>query len=251
MGAETVGIRIGLDHGPKDKVLWAAYGYPQMEEVTATSFHVDVAAKLQQAAGTNEIMVGQTLRDLLDLPDVVLEKKTFIKDGQRLDDPYVMPNYSLADGSRVNYKKYVLRWQEYLKTTQMAAAAPALVGLEGEQLRVTARVAHAEDRAKVYEAYLPSSRMLPKERSLLFEVRLHWQPRVPFTVDFSVENHGEEANRVVNNGNHSSPTQEKTRTGDLTCEHWESTRYRGLHYLNVIVRSPGKRASRRVGVWVE
>ena len=44
------GIRIGLDFGQKENVLWSTYGYPGVEEVTATSFYVDVAAKLQHAA---------------------------------------------------------------------------------------------------------------------------------------------------------------------------------------------------------
>ena len=41
------GIRIGIDYGPKEKVYWSSYGYLNMSEVTATSFYVDVASKLQ------------------------------------------------------------------------------------------------------------------------------------------------------------------------------------------------------------
>lgn len=39
-----LGFRIGLDYGPKEEVLWASYGYNEVNEVTATSFYVDVAS---------------------------------------------------------------------------------------------------------------------------------------------------------------------------------------------------------------
>ncbi len=69
---EGFGIRVGLDHGPESKVLWRSYGYPGMEEITATSFHVDVASKLRHAAGRHQVMVGDSLREFLDFPDELL-----------------------------------------------------------------------------------------------------------------------------------------------------------------------------------
>ncbi|WP_411544538.1 hypothetical protein ACLAJG_10620 [Klebsiella pneumoniae] len=51
---ENLGIRIGIDYGANDQVVWGMYGYQEkLEEVTATSFFVHVAAKLQQKAPKN------------------------------------------------------------------------------------------------------------------------------------------------------------------------------------------------------
>lgn len=35
---ENLGIRIGLDYGPHEEVVWSKYGYMESHEVTATSF---------------------------------------------------------------------------------------------------------------------------------------------------------------------------------------------------------------------
>ncbi|WP_437899439.1 nucleotide-binding domain-containing protein [Sorangium sp. So ce124] len=251
MANDQLGIRVGVDYGPKEKVLWGPYGYPGMEEVTATSFHVDVASKLQHAAGRNQIMIGHSLRSLLDVPDLLLEKKTVVKNGETREEPYVLPNYLGADGMPVNYRKYLLKWEAYLATTKLASAAPTLVGLSGEQLRVNIGVVDVHSDASISQTYQPSARMLPKRKQLMFDVQIPCQLRLPIAIDFRVENHGTEAGRVENNGDHSD-RQEKTRNGDLRCVHWESTLYRGLHYLNIMVSSQGKRVlASRLGIWVE
>jgi adenylate cyclase len=79
--ADPFGIRIGIDYGSEEKVLWSSYGYPGMDEVTATSFHVDIASKLQHSAGRNQVMIGQSLKEILDFPDDLLDIKTVQKDG--------------------------------------------------------------------------------------------------------------------------------------------------------------------------
>jgi hypothetical protein len=38
---ENLGIRIGIDYGAHDQVIWGKYGYMESQEVTATSFFVD------------------------------------------------------------------------------------------------------------------------------------------------------------------------------------------------------------------
>ena len=250
MADEQLGIRIGLDYGAKEKVLWGPYGYPGMEEVTATSFYVDVASKLQHAAGRNQIMLGESLRSLLDVPDVLLRKKTLFKNGEEQEEPYVTPNYLGADGKPINYKKYLLKWEEYLACTHLGAAAPVLLGKTGDQLRVDIGVAHERNDAAVCARHFPCGQMAPKQKELRFHVGIPFQPRLPWAVDFRVENHGLEASRAENSGNHAD-RQDKTKLGDLTCTHWESTLYRGLHYLNILVSSQGKQVmARRIGIWV-
>ena len=65
LGDDKLGVRIGLDYGGENDVLWSSYGYPGVEEVTATSFNVDVAAKLQHAARRNRVMIGQSIKEFL------------------------------------------------------------------------------------------------------------------------------------------------------------------------------------------
>jgi adenylate cyclase len=246
LAAQQLGVRIGIDYGPREKVLWGPYGYPGMEEVTATSFHVDVASKLQHAAGRNQIMLGQSLRDFLDVPDVLLRKKTFIKDGEEQDEPYVTPNYAGADGKPVNYRQYVLNWEDYLECTDLGAVAS-----NANHIRVA--IGLAEDRREdlIVGAYHPCAAMVAKEKQLHFAIELPFQPRLPIALDLRVENHGREASKVDDHANHHTRLQ-KTALGDLSCSHWESTRYRGLHYLDVLVSAQGKQVmKRRLGVWVQ
>jgi hypothetical protein len=93
--------------------------------------------------------------------------------------------------------------------------------------------------------------MLQKGKWLRCEFQLPYQPRLPFAYDFRVENHGGEASLAENDGNHHC-RKEITRNGDLGCVHWESTKYRGLHYLNVSVTAQGTQVlSSRLGIWIE
>jgi class 3 adenylate cyclase len=246
MGDEQIGIRIGIDYGARDHVLWGCYGYPGMEEVSATSFYVDVASKLQHAAGRNEIMVGQSLRDLIDIPEVLLQTKTFIKNGEEQNELYVTPNYRAGDGKPVNYRQYLLNWEDYLACTELGPAAKKI-----DAVRVAVGVADERSDTSIAGSYLPCGSMLEKRKQLRFSVELPFQPRLPFALDFRVENHGAEAGNAPERGNHST-REEKTKNGDLACHHWESTLYRGLHYLDVLVSTQGKQiVKRRLGVWVQ
>jgi adenylate cyclase len=113
------GVRIGVDYGPKEEVLWGSYGYPGIEEVTATSFHVDAASKLQHAAGRNQVMLGQSLVEFLDYPRELVSMQTIERDGAKVDQPYLTPNHTDASGHPINYRQHVLRWKDHLSLTQL------------------------------------------------------------------------------------------------------------------------------------
>jgi len=113
------GIRIGLDYGSKDSVHWSSYGYPGANEVTATGFNIDVASKLQNSAGKNNIMIGQKLKEHIDFPDELLSIKKVKRDGQEIEEPYIKPNYTDVKGNSINYKKYLLNWKDFLFTTNI------------------------------------------------------------------------------------------------------------------------------------
>jgi len=247
--SDPFGIRIGLDFGPKDEVLWSSYGMQNMSEVTATSYHVDVAAKLQQNAGRNQVLLGESLKDHIDFPEYLLEVPTRVRDGEDEEDYYVRPNYSGPDGDPVNYRKYKFRWRRYLTWSPFQLLLPSRSGVE--PIQVNAKL--HDERRGTYEGeiYPPASRPLRKGLGLKFTYDPPSNLTRPYTVWTKVQNHGEEAredeccDRVPQT--HRIENWEEQRN----FGHWETTRYRGLHYLDFEIRKGSTtHYSTRYGVYI-
>jgi class 3 adenylate cyclase len=251
------GIRIGLDYGPPDKVLWCSYGYPRSDEVTATSFFVDVASKLQHAAGRNQIMVGDSLKTFLDLHDDFLAVKQVVQGGETVDDLYVSPNHTAPDGQPINYRKHVFLGDNYLEYGPLGHHDRNLIGADDRAERAALMPVHLEvcsEKMGPCECVCPPcSAPVPKGKWLRFTTRLPYLPRLPYTVRCYVENHGEEALRLAGpeRGNHGMAHSIETQAQHERFEHWETTRYRGLHYLTMDVRAHGGNFKRTVAVFVE
>jgi adenylate cyclase len=251
------GVRIGVDHGPKEKVLWSSYGYPRSDEVTATSFYVDVAAKLQQAAGRNQIMIGHSLKSYLDLPDELAGVKLTLRGGHATSHPFVTPNHTDRSGEPINYRQYVFSGDDYLRIGAFGQSDRQLlapVAREGSAhpLRIDAAV--SSERGGVNDiAYPPCSSPVGKLKWVRFTPRLPYLPRLPYTVVCNAINHGEEALRLAgeDRGNHSREYTVSSEAEHKVFEHWEPTAYRGLHYLSIVVRSQGTRFEGTVGVFIE
>jgi adenylate cyclase len=230
---DPFGIRIGLDHGPKEKVLWASYGYPGMQEVTATSFFVDVASKLQSAAPRNQIMLGESLRALLDLPEDVLKIKYVQSGGAEVPDPVLRPNYTDHTGKPINYKQYILKWEKILdlgpviqKDGQLLASSFEAPGV----LRVQAEICDHKGGSAIARCY-PCSTLVPKGKHLKFSVHLPYAFECPYKVRYIVENHGIDAFNHCGSehGNHqNSYTITKHPDNDVHT-HWEEVIYRNPH----------------------
>jgi len=67
-------IRTGIDFGYKEDVLWSHYGLPDCSELTTTSLHTDLAAKLQAMAGNNSILIGDNVIRILDLREEYIKQ---------------------------------------------------------------------------------------------------------------------------------------------------------------------------------
>lgn len=228
---EDFGIRIGVDYAPDAH--WSSFGYPGVDEVTATGFGVSAAAKLQQRAGRNQIMLGQGLVEFLDLPDAVTKLKTVQRNGTTVQDPILLPNITLRDGSLHNYRKVLLRAEEYLRCGPLAEAAAEFTGDPNLQpLRLSMSV-HKEQDGTQLAGYSAASFALPKDHWIRFDLSLVFQPRFPYTVKFAVENHGREAREDGGEffGNHSTVMTVKSSSQHSNLVHWEHTAYRGLHYI--------------------
>jgi class 3 adenylate cyclase len=224
---EDIGIRIGIDYGPDEKVLWGMYGYPGVSEVTATSFHVDVAAKLQQKAPRNRVMLGQSLCDMLDLPIPIIEHKRVGGELER----YVTPNYRTREDTHLNYKQYVLNHNLYY---------PLLPSPKDDQrkIKVTASV-KTKHQIQADTDYHACSRSIYKPFGITFKATFLLAENITgVSVRFRVENTGKEAAQVKEplNGNHHNDVPAVRRdSGEYFASHWEDASYTGLHYMYVSV----------------
>lgn len=250
------GIRVGLDFGAKDSVLWSSYGYTDSDEVTATSFYVDVASKLQHAAGRNQIMIGDSLKTFLDMPDDFLAVKKVIQRGAEVEDAFVRPNHTNLAGEPINYRQHVFKGDSYLELGPLGQLDRKLIGASDKSgallMPVTAEIC-ARERGEVEHPYALCSSPVPKSKWLRFTVNVLGMPRLPYTIRCSVENHGEEAFRLAGpqRGNHEKIHSIRTQREHTQFEHWETTAYRGLHYVTIEVRGHAGRFQRTIGVFVE
>ena len=260
---DAVGIRLGLDYGPREKVLWSSYGFPGVSEVTATSFYVDVASKLQHSAGRNQIMMGQSLREFIDFPSELLDIKQVKRDGKTYEQPYLQPNLATKDGMPVNYQQFILNAPEYLKASPLAQTDAKKYLLPAEEVTYSPMVSvevlemNGEQIVRSLGSYFPSASMLPKHRQLQFKVIMPVQPPLPYEINFEVENHGEEA-RVSGErqgrspfDNHGETVTISTMAEHNNIVHEETTLFRGLHFLNVRVSAANGKGMTRLGVYVQ
>ena len=232
--AEDVGIRVGIDYGSKEQVLWAMYGYSGVSEVTATSFHVDVAAKLQQSAPRNRVMLGQSIVELLDLHDEVIEVRQIKSSDEKVPQPYVTPNYADSTGKPMNYKQYVLSQNRY----------NALLPYPEDKnlpIAISATLKRGKDDISE-DKYFKCSRSVPLSHGIEFKAL--FRPRTSsndIKARFRVENNGRQASSVANKGNHENMVIARRReSGEYFAKNWEDTSYVGLHYMYVSILEDGR-----------
>lgn len=105
MGIDPLKIRVGIDYGTAEKVIWSYYGIPNCYELTTTSLHTDLAAKLQGKAKPNGILIGNNCKELLDLPEEFISR---CKNNQGEIDRYIFRDH------KISYSKWEFNWQKYL-----------------------------------------------------------------------------------------------------------------------------------------
>lgn len=222
---ENLGIRIGIDYGSNDQVVWGKYGYMESQEVTATSFFVDVAAKLQQKAPKNSIMIGDGLAKLLGLDENQLYIKTITKNNEVVQAKYITPNYKDASGKSIDYKQYVLKNENYYNLLPTA--------IEQDDLNVRASLKKDKDESSDDE-YYPCSRVIKKGMGISFKGYYYTQrPYANPIFKFRVVNTGVEAGETEDNGNHETFENAKYSGERYFASRWEGTSYKGLHHMYV------------------
>lgn len=228
---ETLGMRIGIEFG--EEVLWSSYGYPGMDEVTATSFYVDIASKLQHSAGRNQIMIGEALKTYIDFPD----KLTNLKTNENGDlEPEIDLKFLDDSGTAVKHRQFLLNWKEYLNFS------PAMNNLNtnkilqslGIEFYVTCEICESKDLSTKEETYISCSKILKKNKWINFTLHCN-KSKIKtilnsiYKIRFQVKNHGLEVK--------DEDKKRNSETFDYKFEerfpHWEHSLYRGLHFMNI------------------
>jgi hypothetical protein len=104
---DPIKIRVGIDFGGDNEVLWSHYGIPGCGELTTTSLHTDLAAKLQAKAGSNSIIIGGNVVDELDLPEEYFGP-VYKRNSDRLQE---QERYII---NAISYRQQEFLWKKYL-----------------------------------------------------------------------------------------------------------------------------------------
>lgn len=160
-GIDPLKIRIGIDYGKDEDVLWSHYGIPGCSELTTTSLHTDLAAKLQSNAPSNGIMIGKNVVEKLDLVDEFWDYTT--KPGSDEKDYYVFR------GNDINYNQYLFNWEKYLQTFDFIDFDSLSNKLEFDIPDFRLKCFISEDEAN-YKPYFQNLFSIPKEYNIKFEL---------------------------------------------------------------------------------
>lgn len=246
--ASYLGFRIGLDYGSDEKVLWSSYGLKGVYEVTATSFHVDVAAKLQNMAGRNKAMLGDSIMNEIDFPKAYQKVKTYTVNNEVKYVYTLNREYTDAFGQTHTYKVRELDHEAYrdllpystdLKETFHGSITVSCHG-------ITYFCNCIENGLET--EYRSISRALEKGVPLSFKVQLsksvYEEQKFPLSITFTKRNYGKEAELREQAGTFPKPVTVIVRDMGFrtpffpgkTIEEPESTSYRGLHTMEAAVK---------------
>ena len=228
---ENIGIRIGIDLGETNYVLWGNYGIPGVNEVTATSFFVDIASKLQHKAPKNSIMLGQNLVEKLGL--TVNDYLTYkLKDGQ--PDRYII-DFTSKNQSRLRYKQYLLNQSKYFSILPH--------GLKPSRIKVVISYSNDELGLVNRKDYFNCSSVIPKGKWVKFHATFceeYGEHYESLKFKFRVVNNGLDASKKDNYDNHETEIIKKAyekENGVFTAIHKEQTSYKGLQHMYISVIS--------------
>lgn len=227
-------IKVGIDFADDSKCLWSHYGLPGCNELTATSLHVDLAAKLQARCGSNEIRIGQFVKQFLDLPDEFL-KDPPLHDGK--DDTYIK--------RAANYKQYIFNWQLYLLIFDFIHKGNNRLELKPPEFSLQCLVNYGSGEEV---QYYQNNGAIPKNQSLKFTLMRNGKPysKTPYdTITWRIVNRGEEARdaRVL---------EEKLDGYKDRTFVTVNSAYLGHHYMECILRRSYENFNRKIifGVYV-
>lgn len=213
-------IRIGIDIGDDSEVLWSEYGIGDVTEVTSTSIHTDLAAKLQSESPRNMIMIGENVYKYLDLSDKFLNVKTHIENGEVVEDKYVLNDSNL----HAYYQMRVFNWEKYLNSFSSLPKSnfEERNYSSPNDFEVICYVKKEED--DTYKRYYQNSFSLEKGLQLKFELRNYASLPIG-NIKWKVVNYGTEAEQ----SEHGLEFFMDDDEGQYVCHQY--TAYTGLHFM--------------------
>jgi len=216
-------IRIGLDYGDNENVLWSYYGLDGCDELTTTSLHTDMAAKLQAKAFDNSVIIGNNIVQALDLTRDEISNY-YTTTNTREEVYYITPT--------LTYKFFVFEWKNYLsKHPNFKKMANG--NLKHEKDHIYLECEYTFDN-NVYK-YFPNAKGIPKGSKIEFRL---YESGHPYTrkqfeeLRWTIFNTGSEA------------TQDKNVTQDVDKESKNLTncsvdaKYLGLHKIQCKIIRP-------------
>ncbi|WP_120510945.1 nucleotide-binding domain-containing protein [Photobacterium salinisoli] len=242
-----LGVRIGLDFGDDDEIIWANYGYGQASEVTALGIPVDLASKAQSQAKKNTAMLGQGILKHIDFPDAYSEIKIVEKSGVLEEERYILPNMQKSDGTKLNRICRLLRMDDYqyllpFSQSEKKGSSTALDLIINDSIRFYCQ--YRLDDNSPWSDYPSVSFFLEKGMNLRFVVEVlgkDIQAYGDLIAVFTKTNHGKQARDKNEDGAHSSSERLLVNQPDgynfvvSKHEEIEKTAYRGLHTMEVKV----------------
>lgn len=231
-GLPPLRIRVGIDFGNCEKVLWSRYGLRYCNEVTTTSLHTDLAAKLQGQAPSNGIMIGDNVREFLDIPDEFYKLKTVQRNNVLEEIKYVLQY------GGINYRMWFFDWEKYIgRFLFNPARLNTSLYRAGENFSF--RCLYQE--GTVWKEYVPNCKSLNKDIKLKFQI-----DNINFAYDsirWFVNNRGAEAS--VGN----LDFEMEQNINNTICD--QETRYNGHHYMICRIYNRNNLvADERIGVYV-
>ena len=220
----SLAIRTGIDFGDDQEVLWSKYGVSKCIEVTTTSLHTDLACKMQQYAGDNEIIIGKNIRDFLDIPS------EFYFD--RDSGPF----------TKYGYEMFCFKWNEYLSSF---SSNPNKKGLVHNHISPNVFIScqYYDPVQKQYLPYIANTRALSKNVSLKFTINGFTKGKYD-SIKWSVENRGKEADEAQ-----SLKFQMPKYSNQIYCI--QETKYTGHHYMICDLFQNGRQVAKEYfGVFV-
>ncbi len=249
--AGDLGFRVGIDFGDDSNVLWSSYGFSKVKEVTATSFNVDVSAKLQSLASKDRAMLGGSLIDFIDLPDIFTSVKNEIRNEIAVPLEFLRPNYALADGRLLNYK---IRELNYLKFAEVLPIPVALKGMISKDIvplnavELICEIILPQNNRVTYRSL---SQCLAKGTELCFQLiappRSFAGLKLPLRGKFTKQNYGGEAKSDYQDSPEVIDFHPREISGQFkqalpyTAHFKRVTRFRGVHVVTAEIWDADRR----------
>ncbi|WP_374980030.1 adenylate/guanylate cyclase domain-containing protein [Pseudomonas solani] len=236
----TFGFRIGCNFGDDHEVLWANYGFGDLGEVSPTGLPVDLAAKLQGLANKNEIMIGQGIIDFIRWPEEYSSFKTKTRNGQEEVIPYILPNYTKNDGTKLNYTMRLLGYESCLEYLPIDPEIKS--NLNGSKFIGNSSITfkcYIEHSNEDLQEYISATKFLEKDLNLIFKVTAVSASRLkfPLSVTFKKKNHGPDVPQDQLSEDIDPQTIKLDKKNPFsTCEINRETSYRGLHTMACEIR---------------